>query len=182
MRILTFCLLLIGTIGCGQRATTVNSKAAIQWELYVSGDGKFQIELPGAPEPWVTHFDSPKYGRTDVQHVTTVANETMFGVTYNDYPRSLSDEEVQSELKLVYTLPGTGAEILETSEVKVATQPAIEVVAKTGTIISVARYFIDDAKRLYSLQIGGQNDPRQDPESVERFFESFQLKNDDLPE
>ena len=179
IRILAFCLLLIGTIGCDQYTASVTAKVAIKWEAYVSADKKFQIELPGAPEPWVTHFDSPNYGRTEVQHVSTVANETMFGVAYNDYPRPLSDEEVESELKLTYTLPGTGAEILETSKVKVANQPAIEVVAKTGPIISVARYFIADSQRLYSLQIGGQNDPRQDPESVERFFGSFQLVNDD---
>ena len=178
-RTLVFCLLLIGMIGCDQHTASVNGKVAIKWEAYVSADKKFQIELPGAPEPWVTHFDSPNYGRTEVQHVSTVANETMFGVAYNDYPRPLSDEEVESELKLTYTLPGTGAEILETSKVKVANQPAIEVVAKTGPIISVARYFIADSQRLYSLQIGGQNDPRQDPESVERFFGSFQLVNDD---
>ncbi len=145
------------------------------WQMYSPADKKFHLEFPGTPEPWNTEFESPKYGQTEVYHVSVESNGMLLGVNYNDYPRELTDSEVQAELKIAYTLPDTGAEILETSEVEVADVPAIEVISKTGPIYMVGRYFITDSQRLYSLQCGSTRDVRNDRREIDRFFDSFHL-------
>ena len=151
------------------------SSRVAKWQAYKSKDQTFILEFPSAPELWETEFESPDYGHTDVYHVSTEFDEAMYIVTFSNYPRVLTDAEATSELKNAYTLPDTGAEVLATTETEMANIPAIEVISKTGPIYIVARYFISDASRLYSLQVGSVRDPREDGKLVDRFFQSFQL-------
>ena len=133
------------------------------------------MEFPSTPEPWTTDFTSPEYGKIEVYHVSVEADQIMLAVNYNDYPREMEESEVETELKNAYTLPDTGAEIAETTNVTVSHVTAIEVVSKTGPIYMVGRYSITDTERLYSLQTGSTRDPRQDRSVIDRFFDSFEL-------
>ena len=146
-----------------------------EWRLYSPKDKDFQVDFPGLPELWETEFESPEHGHTEVHHASVQSNGIQFGVNYNDYPRDLTTSEVQAELKYTYSLPGTGAKILATAEVEVAGVPAIEVITKTGPIYIVGRFFIYDARRMYSLQVGGMHDPRDERKTFDRFFDSFQI-------
>ncbi len=135
----------------------------------------FVVDFPSAPERWESEFDSPDYGHIDVYHVSTKFDGAMCGVNFNDYPRGLTDAEATSELKNVYTLPNTGAEVLATTEIKMANIQAIEVVSKAAPIYMVGCFFISDGRRLYSLQVGSTRDLREDRKLLDRFFQSFQL-------
>ena len=151
------------------------SNAIADWQVYTSQNKAFTVEFPSAPEPWETEFNSPEYGHIDVYHVSAELDHVTYGVAYNNYPRDLTDAEVASELKNAYTLPGTGAEILETTEIEVAGSPAIEVISKTGPVFMTERFFMTDVRRLYSLNVGSDRDPREDRRLIDRFFQSFQL-------
>ena len=181
MRLLLVVILATFTIGCGTEFTdpeppqNAAPSADANWQAYNAKDKTFVVEFPGTPEPWETEFDSPDYGHTDVYHVSTEFDGAMYGVNFNDYPRLLTDAEATSELKNAYTMPDTGAEVLATTEIKMANIQAIEVVSKTGPVYMVGRFFISKGRRLYSLQVGSTRDLQQDRELVDRFFESFQL-------
>ena len=181
MRLVSVAFLLAFIAGCstespdtGSPKSGASSRVAT-WQAYKSKDQTFILEFPSAPELWETEFESPDYGRTDVYHVSTAFDEAMYGVNFSDYPRVLTDTEATSELKNAYTLPDTGAEVLATTETEMANIPAIEVISKTGPIYTVARYFIFDVSRLYSLQVGSVRNPREDRKLVDQFFQSFQL-------
>lgn len=183
MRIITVYFFLIIVCGCDTESQeNPNSSAAApqvnvtQWIHHISKDKTFEVDFPSAPEPWKNEGEMPDYGQTDFHYLTSKSSGMMFGVNYNDYPRDLTDFEVDSELKNAYTLPDTGAQILATSEVPVADIPAIEVISKTGPIYMVGRFFISDARRLYSLQVGSTRDVRGDRKAIDRFFNSFQLE------
>lgn len=192
MRLVSVACLLAFIAGCSaEPADTANLRSEVsrlsgapksgdpsrvaKWQAYKSKDQTFILAFPSAPELWETEFESPDYGRTDAYHVSTAFDEAMYGVTFSDYPRVLTDAEATSELKNAYTLPDTGAEVLATTETEMANIPAIEVISKTGPIYIVARYFISDASRLYSLQVGSVRNPREDRKLVDQFFQSFQL-------
>ena len=181
MRNILLILLLTRVIGCGadspesSSTSTSQLSPAAEWINYSADDESFRVEFPGTPESWTTDFTSPVYGKIEVYHVSVEPDEIMLGVNYNDYPRELEESEIETELKNAYALPDTGAEILETTEVKVSDVAAIEVVSKTGPIYMVGRYFITDTQRLYSLQSGSTRDPRQDRSVIDHFFKSFEL-------
>lgn len=169
-----FRVVLLQTTKASSRGNEV-AKSHVKWQAYKPKDQAFMVEFPGKPEPWKTKFVSPDYGPTDAYHVSAEFEKTMFGVNFNDYPRQLTEVEVNAELKQAYTLPGTGAKILATTDIKMAGGPSIEVISKTGPIYIVGRFFVTDARRLYSLQVGSLRDPRKDRVRIDRFFESFQL-------
>jgi hypothetical protein len=176
MRLVSVAFLLAFIAGCNTESPKNGASSPVaKWQAYKSKDQTFIVEFPSTPEPWETEFESHDYGHTDVYHVSTEFDEAMYGVGINDYPRVLTDAEATSELKNAYTLPDTGAEVLATTEIEMANIPAIEVISKTGPIYVVGRFFISDARRLYSLQVGSVRDPREDRELVDRFFQSFQL-------
>jgi hypothetical protein len=183
MQLLLAVLLATSVIGCNTESAgpqppqnTIASPVA-NWEAFNSTDQTFAVEFPSVAELWETEFESPDYGHTDVYHVSAEFNGTLYGVNYNDYPRELTDSEVRAELKIAYSLPENGAEILETSEVEMAHASAVEVVSKIGPIYMISRYFITDSRRLYSLQSGSTRDLRTDRSEIDRFFDSFQLFN-----
>lgn len=169
-----FRVVLLQTTKAGSRGNEV-AKSHVKWQAYKPKDQAFMVEFPRKPEPWKTKFVSPDYGPTDVYHVSAEFEKTMFGVNFNDYPRNLTEAEVNAELKQAYTLPGTGAKILATTDIKMAGGSSIEVISKTGPIYIVGRFFVTDARRLYSLQVGSLRDPRKDRVRIDRFFDSFQL-------
>ena len=76
------------------------------------------------------------------------------------------------ELKNASTLLGTAAEIMETTEIEVAGSPAIEVIAKTGPVFMTSQFFITDGRRLYSLIVGSERDPREDHRLIDSFSHS----------
>lgn len=147
----------------------------VKWRAYEPKDQAFMVEFPSTPEPWKTKFVSPDYGPTDVYHLTAQFEKTMYGVNFNDYPRDLTDAEVTAELKQAYTLTATGAKILSTTDIKMAGCRSIEVISKTGPIYIVGRFYVTHARRLYSLQVGSERDPRNDRSRIDRFFKSFQI-------
>lgn len=181
MRLLLVVFLATSVIGCGTESAgpeppqNTAPSAAANWQAYNAKDKTFVIDFPSTPEPWETEFDSPDYGHTDVYHVSTEFDGAMYGVNFNEYPRVLTDAEAASELKNAYTLPGTGAEVLATTEIEMEKIQAIEVVSKTGPVYMIGRFFISDGRRLYSLQVGSARDLREDRRLVDRFFQSFQL-------
>ena len=181
MRLVSVTLLLASVSGCGTESADTGSpenatpSAVANWQVFNSQDQTFAVDFPSTPEPWETEFESTDYGHTDVYHVSTEFDGAMYGVNFNDYPRVLTDAESKFELKNTYTLPGTGTEVLATAEIEMANIPAIEVISKTGPIYIVGRFFISDARRLYSLQVGSVRDPREDRKLIDRFFQSFQL-------
>lgn len=119
----------------------------------------------------MTDFESPDYGTTTVQHVSATFSTMTYGVNYNDYPRKLSAKEAKAELDNTNTVPG----LIESSEVKIGNTTAIQVVSNSWGVYQVALYFIHDSRRLYSLQIGGSQDPREDKATMDLFFDSFTL-------
>lgn len=147
-----------------------------KWREFRSDEGRFQVEFHSEPEPWDSKYESPKFGKVSVHHIGAQHGDTMLCVTYSDYPRELSQPEVQEELKHVHTLPGTGAEILETLNTNVGELPAIQSATKHGPVFMVQRHFIHNNRRLYSLQFGSARDPRHDQEKLDHFFNSFSLQ------
>ena len=181
MRLVFVTFLIAFVVGCNTESVDTRSRTnaapvpVANWQACNSNDQTFAVEFPSAAEPWETDFDSPEFGHMDVHHVSAEFDGAMYGVNFNVYPRDLTDAEVQAELKHAYTLPNTGAEVLATIEIKMANIPAVEVISKTGPIYIVGRFFIADARRLYSLQVGSVRDPRKDREMIDRFFKSFLL-------
>ena len=94
-----------------------------------------------------------------------------YGVSYNDYPRMLSETEEKTELDNTKTVPG----LIESSKVKIGNTTAVQVVSNNWGLYQVGLYFIHDSRRLYSIQIGGPQDPREDKATVDLFFDSFTL-------
>ncbi len=144
-----------------------------KWEKFTSAYGSFEVLLPGTPETWQTEFESQAFGHTEVHHVSSVdySGLTMCGVAYNDYPRELTDAEIEAELDHARTLP----DVVSVHRLEVEGQPGIEVVTKQWPIHMVTRYVIHDRSRLYSMQIGSPQDPQNDQQKVDRFFNSFRF-------
>ena len=162
-------LIVIAMPGCGGGSATPPPQSA--WQTFKASDASFQIDFPGTPETWVTHFESPEYGSTTVQHVSATFSTMTYGVSYNDYPRVLSEKEAKTELDNTNTVPG----LIESSEVKIGNTTAVQIVSKSWGVYQVALYFIHNSRRLYSIQIGGPQDPREDKATMDLFFDSFTL-------
>lgn len=151
----------------------------VTWNLYRSQVGRFEVLLPKHPESWQTSFESEIFGAMTIFHVTAhdEESETTFGVAYHDYPRELTEEEVEHELDYANTLPGTGAEIMSIEEMEIQGLPAFEIASRIGPISQISRYCIVDQNRLYSIHVGSPSDPRKYDEKTDSFFNSFKLQN-----
>ena len=153
------------------------------WQPHILGDGTFKLELPGPPKPWPTNFSWKEFEKIDVQHVSNQSTGLLFKVSWNDYPRELTDKEVKEVVNDARSLGDDRCEVLDMAEVTVADIPAVQVLTKVetafGSIYNLSRYFMSHDQRLYSLAVGGARDPRQRQADVDRFFNSFQLLDRD---
>ncbi len=179
----TIVLIFLGAIGCGaetgqyDKGLPPKTNQVNQWQKYSCDAGNYEIDLPDTAEQWTTDFESPTYGEVICHHASASDGDGyFFSSAYNDFPRKLTEAEAQSELKHAITLPGTGANILSWTKLTIEDVPAYQVVSEKGPIYIVARFFILDAQRFFSLQVGSRVDPRKNPDRVDRFFRSFHSK------
>lgn len=117
-------------------------RSLVKWRTYEPKYQAFMVELASTQKPWYTKFVSPDHGIPDVYHVTAEFEKPMYNANFNDCPRNLKDGEVTAELKQAYRLTGTGAKILDTTDIKMVGCRPIEVISKTGPIYIVGRFSV----------------------------------------
>ncbi|MBT6483853.1 MAG: hypothetical protein HOK71_04175 [Planctomycetaceae bacterium] len=154
------------------------SDSDARWQSFRSQDGRFAVILPGKPEFWQTEYESPSFGHMECDHVSSGFGDSpmpKYGVAITDYPRKLTESEIETELAVARSLKETGVRVISTRELDVEGQPAVETASKKGPIYMMQRHIMYDGNRLYSVQIGSTRDPRNNQERVDRFFNSFQM-------
>ena len=95
----------------------------------------------------------------------------MFDISYNDYPRALSDEEAEEELSHLKSVTG----LMDFSEKKIAGLDCIQITTKNGPIYQVGRFVLVQNQRLYSFQTGSTMEPEQIRVHIEKFFDSVRI-------
>lgn len=136
--------------------------------------------LPGPVERWISSYEDESWGATKAHHFDSGGGVVTprRGVSYNDFPRRLTDAEVDVELAVAEQLQG----ILSREELITEDgQPAVDVLTWRWPLFIMARYVLhldEDGSRLYALTIGSPQDPRKHPEAVKRFQDSFHVATD----
>jgi tetratricopeptide (TPR) repeat protein len=159
-----------------------------QWKVAKPAEGDFEILLPGLPEVWQTETKNSADGRMDHRHFDaqletgrfTVGDvTTKVGVTYCDFPRMLSDAEIERELSLESLGTQAGARTISYLPVSVdgyAGREVVTVRTKGQTAFYLyGRYTVVGRRRLYSVQCGSPKKLDLGEDGIDRFFSSFKV-------
>ena len=176
------CYLLLILCACllGCSSSTPSStppQATLKWAVYDPGDGKFTVDLPGKHELYHTEYHDKSLNlQLHVQHVFCDTGDLKFEISYQDFPRELTDDQIEAQLSGGADQISQEADQFSQERIEVQGHPAMETKTeiKGMQAQSVGRFVFVDKKRFYSMQVFSvKGKPPRD--IADRFFDSFRL-------
>ena len=184
--------LLAGAVAAQDPPPAVREYSAKAWKEFTSKEGRFSISLPGTPKPESRTHETPIFSITT--HAFVLQTEmALYFVSYADFPLPpgpLTPEDRKEALASSRErIIGSGARIINESEVSVAGNAGTEILAEKDGLILRGRFALIDG-RLYQLILGARpntvfNTGKVSPKPADRtdlfeetsakFFDSFKL-------
>ncbi len=151
------------------------ASAPLEWQLFSSTEGRFQVQMPGIPLDETQTIDF-----LSLYVASLEASRDRFLVAYADYPREVVDRQDPTPILqgvqqgFVSRIQG---EVLAERSVNLSGYPGREIRYQTASGgEGVARFYLVE-ERLYQVVISTANEPtNRFDRDADRFLNSFRLQ------
>jgi hypothetical protein len=150
-----------------------------EFKTFISKEGQFSVDLPGAPKVDVKKSESTKTYTFSVAFADP--SILLFEVSYFDLPEAtVRGADSQTLLKLLRSGYRKDAKFLEDKEINLGKEkiPGREYQLEPASGLAIREQLFLAGTRFYILHIGAQNNKDYlTSKEANRFFDSFQITN-----
>jgi hypothetical protein len=152
------------------------------WREYTSKDGRYSIQMPGAPRETQKEatLPPPFSGQLTVQMATVdLGNKAGYAVMYNDYPAAIMAQPIGTDQRLEGAVKGgvnaVKGTIVQQKSISLNGYPGREVQISSGDKKQVRTRIYLVKSRLYQVHVIGRDAATITSADADKFFNSFKL-------